>query len=135
MADGPKLHIDDDWKSEAQAEKERLADQVEQAGPMGDEGPLPPADFRALVNLLAMQALVGLGGMREPGGGMIPPSPELAKMHIDLLEVLESKTKGNLTDDEKKAIETTLYHLRLGYVQLMSGPPGGMPAPGAPRKP
>lgn len=135
MSDGPKLQIDDDWKSQAQQEKERLAEQVDHADDAGPEGgPLPPADFRVLVNMLAMQALMGLGGMREPGGGMIPPNPELAKMHIDLLEVLEVKTKGNVTDEEKRALETTLYHLRLGYVQLMSAPPPGE-MPRAPRKP
>lgn len=128
MADGPKLHIDDDWKSEAQREKERLAEQVDHAD-AGAYGDLPPADFKMLVNMLAMQAVMGLGGMREPGGGVIPPNPELAKMHIDLLEVLEKKSKGNLADDEKKLLETVLYQLRMGYVQLMSAAPPG--APGA----
>ena len=42
----------------------------------------------------------GLGGFQGPGGERIPPNPDAAKHHIDLLDVLEQKTKGNLTDEE-----------------------------------
>ncbi len=129
MAEEQKLHIDDDWKSQAQQEKERLTQEVEKVPgkPHEQAGALPEADFRGLVNLLAMQAIVGLGGLREPGGPPIPPNPELAKHHIDLLETLEKKTKGNLDEAEQQLLDTTLYQLRMAYVQFMA------PEPPAPR--
>lgn len=119
MSDEPKIHIDDDWKSEAQREKERLAEQLDASEDARERQP-PRADFLGLLNLIAMQAVVGLGGLRDPSGAVIPPHPELAKHHIDLLEILEQKTRGNLTDDEKKILDTTLYQLRMAYVELMS---------------
>lgn len=127
MADeGKRLQIDDDWKSQAQAEKERLSEQLEQAGPRE----LPAADFVGLVQLIAMQAVVGLGGFAGPGGQEIPPNLELAKHHIDMLDVMDKKTQGNLTPEEKRLLDTTLHQLRMAYVETMrgSGPaPGGVP--------
>ena len=113
----PKLHIDDDWKSEAAAEKERLAEKVKDR----PEQRLPATDFKGLVSLLAMQAMVGLGGMVGPEGQELPPSLELAKHHIDLLDVLDQKTAGNLDADEKKLLDTTLHQLRMAYVESLSG--------------
>jgi len=123
---GPKLHVDDDWKSEAAAEKARLEETTKQAGP---REPLK-ADLAGLIQLLAMQAVVGLGGLAGPGGQEIPPNLELAKHHIELLDVLEAKTAGNLTPEEKKLLDTTLHQLRMAYVETIQG--GGAPGP-APR--
>lgn len=115
MADAPKIHIDDDWKSEAAREKEKLAETVEKH----TERTLPKADFIGLVNLLAMQAMVGLGGFAGPGGQEIPPNLEMAKHHIDLLDVLDRKTQGNLDPDEKRLMDTTLHQLRMAYVEMV----------------
>lgn len=120
MADGPKIHIDDDWKSEAAREKEQLAESVEQQG----ERTLPKADFLGLLNLLAMQAMVGLGGFAGPGGQEIPPNLELAKHHIDLIDVLDRKTQGNLDAEEKRVIDTTLHQLRMAYVEMVQARSG-----------
>lgn len=116
MSDEARLHIDDDWKQQAQRDKERLAKEVE----THDDGAIPEATFLGIVNTLAMQAVVGLGGVAGAGGQPIPPQPELAKHSIDLLEVLGQKTKGNLSEVETKTLDTTLYNLRMAYVELMS---------------
>lgn len=120
MADAPKIHIDDDWKSEAAREKEQLAETVEQQA----ERALPKADFIGLLNLLAMQAMVGLGGFAGPGGQEIPPNLELAKHHIDLIDTLDRKTQGNLDADEKRVIDTTLHQLRMAYVEMVQARSG-----------
>jgi hypothetical protein len=124
MSDETRLHIDDDWKASAQREKEALAKEVESGQP-GGEGPLPEASFPAIINTLAMQAVVGLGGYGGPGGQQIPPNPETAKLFIDMLDVLDQKTKGNLTPEEKKLLDTTLYSLRMAYLEMMGGGVGG----------
>ena len=112
--DEPRLQIDDDWKSQAAAEKERLSKKVEQEAPRG----MPAADFSSLVQILAMQAMVGLGGMAGPDGREIPPNLMLAKHHIDLLSVLDEKCKGNLSEQEKRMLDTTLHQLRMAYVEV-----------------
>lgn len=132
MSDSAKLHIDDDWKSQAQREKAKLSEQLDSADADRDAdagmGPGGPPDFRALVNLIAMQAMIGLGAFRD-ASGHIPPNFELAKFHIDLLDVLEQKTRGNLTEQEQRLIDTSLYQLRMSFVQLTTGAPAG---PGTP---
>ena len=51
----------------------------------------------------------------------------IGKHHIELLEILQKKTEGNLTDDEKRALDAVIYELRMQYVQAVTPPP---PAPG-----
>ncbi|HRX85039.1 MAG TPA: DUF1844 domain-containing protein [Phycisphaerae bacterium] len=114
--DGPKIHIDSDWKAEAEREKERLAEQEAQ---QPQQEALGEVTFVHLINMLAMQAAVALGGMRGPNGEAIPPDPELARFHIDMLGLLEKKTAGNLEDDEKKMLTGVLHELRSSYVHLM----------------
>jgi len=125
----PKIIVDDDWKSQAQAEKERLAQQVEQgaqqtgapvaAGPAGtEERGLPPAGFAALVNSLVAQVYMALGGLEDPKTKRRMVDLELAKFHIDTLAMLEEKTAGNVTDEEKKLLDKATYETRMRYVQL-----------------
>jgi len=114
--DEKKLQVDDDWKSQAAAEKEQLAQAVEKEQPAAA---LPQAGFPAIVQWLAMQAMLGLGGMKGPGGQDIPPNLEVAKHYIDLLDVLDAKTAGNLDQEEKRLLDTTLHQLRMAYVEMV----------------
>lgn len=117
----PKLHIDSDWKAEAQAEKERLAAKAEEkTAEAGNPAPgeLPPADFKSLMGLLASQAIMGLGAYTDPQtGGVVIDLPG-AKFAIDLLGVLEEKTKGNLSDEEADEIAKVVTELRSRFVQV-----------------
>lgn len=115
MADEPrKIIVDDDWKSEAKREKERLAAETARQD-------APPPSFAELLNLIVMQILAGLGALPTPEGQRIPPNLEMAKHFIDLLQVLEDKTKGNLTPEEKGLLDQVLYEMRMTFVQLASG--------------
>ena len=120
-----KIIIDEDWKKEAQKEKERLAAQEEEAKNQKPEeklhrGPLPQGNFAALVSMLVTQALFALGLLEIKGqeGQAKEPDLELAKYNIDMLETIEEKTKGNLTEEEKKVLENTLSQVRMAYVQV-----------------
>ncbi len=132
------LHIDSDWKTEAAREKELLAQQEQrQAGPQAEAEAGAGASPELLIdmnNLLAIQATVGLGGYQGPGGERIPANLAAAKHHIDLLEVLEKKTTGNLTEEEKSMLGGVLYELRMHYVQRVSAP-SPPPDPPGPAKP
>ena len=109
--DKPKIIVDDDWKTRVQAEKEALkagettpdAGQKpteEKSAPDVSEEALPPASFESLVSLFVTQALAALGQI--PMGEKQQPVIMLdhAKHYIDLLAILENKTKGNLSADE-----------------------------------
>ncbi|MHC4545887.1 MAG: DUF1844 domain-containing protein [Planctomycetota bacterium] len=121
-----KIIIDEDWKKEAQKEKEILAAQEkeEKKKKKTEEklhrGPLPKGNFAALVSMLVTQALFALGLLEVKGqeGQAKEPDLELAKYNIDMLETLEEKTKGNLTEEEKKVLENTLGQVRMAYVQV-----------------
>jgi len=128
----PKLHIDSDWKTEAQQEKERLAEQ-EEGQPKGAAGALGKPSFRHLLDMIVMQAMVGLGGMRAPTGEVIPPDLEAGRYYIDLLGVLEEKTKGNLTPEEQRVLTAVLHDLRTAYVQLVTAAASGNVPPDPPQ--
>ena len=122
MADEPKIHIDSDWKAQAQAEREKLREseqkkkaeegvqspqpsggQPGEAGPsdegMGEEGrEMPPANFETLMQTMASNALLAMGAVPDPETGQRYAHMGLAKHHIDMLGVLQEKTKGNLSE-------------------------------------
>ena len=117
----PKIHADDDWKAQAQAEKEKLAKAAESADKGARQeskrGPLPQASFTFLVISLATQIRMFLGDIENPANGKKQVDLELAKHNIDLLGMLEEKTQGNLSEGEKKLLDAVLYELRMRYVQ------------------
>ncbi|MEY3229923.1 MAG: hypothetical protein RL689_10 [Planctomycetota bacterium] len=116
LSDEPKLIIDSDWKSQAQAEKEKLA---EKAAPKPQEAAdLRDVGFEDLVGMLATNTLSYLGYVPDPYTGQAMVSIEYAKFHIDLLGILEQKTKGNLSETEKAALEKALSQLRMAFVEV-----------------
>ena len=122
MADDKKKIIsDEDWKSQAQKEKEKLSDteKPDDAGPAAT-GPLPPANFSALVNSLVVQAMFCLGKLSDGSDEKPQVNLDLAKHNIDLLGVIDEKTKGNLTEDEGKMMSMALHEMRMIYVQEVS---------------
>jgi len=120
--DTPRIQVDDDWKVEAAREKQKVTEETQD---VGTEGPLPPAAFAEIANMIVMQALVSLGGMATPEGQKIPPDLHAAKHHIDLLGVLAEKTKGNLSGEEAKFLETAHYELQMRFVQAVGPAPQG----------
>jgi len=123
-----KIIIDEDWKQQAQKEKEILAAQEKtEKEKTGKEeapqdksrhGPLPKGDFAALVSMLVTQALFALGMLQVEGQEGKEPDLELAKYSIDMLEAIGEKTKGNLTKEEEKVLENTLGQVRMAYVKV-----------------
>jgi len=114
----PKLIIDSDWKSQAEAERQKLAEQAKQKAEQAGERDLPPADVLGIVQILATQALLYMGAFPDPQTGRAMVAMDLAKFHVDLLGVLEEKTKGNLTEQEQEVVSQTAHELRLQYVEV-----------------
>ena len=126
--DDKKIIIDEDWKQQAQKEKEILAEQEKAEKEKAEKektprdksrrGSLPKGDFAALISMLVTQALFALGVLQVEGQEEKEPDLELAKYSIDMLETIEKKTKGNLTEEEKKVLENTLGQVRIAYVKV-----------------
>lgn len=135
----PKLHIDSDWKAQAQEEKRKLAEQAqakkeaetpqadsdkgdhqqEQTAASGDQPGMPPANFETLLSTMATQALFAMGAIADPRTGKASVQPDIARHHIDMLGVIEQKTKGNLSEQESELLSGTLQELRNHYVQVI----------------
>jgi len=81
--------------------------------------------FLDLVQSLQMGAMVGLGMLQGPDGKLPPVDLPASKDAIDLLGILQEKTKGNLTKEEEEVLREGLYHLRMGYMAMINAPPAG----------
>jgi hypothetical protein len=82
----------------------------------------PEVSFTALIISLASSAAVHFGDLGDPVTGQKQPPNMVAARHaIDLLSILEEKTKGNLTEEEQQTLKQVLVELRMRFVQLATG--------------
>ena len=86
-------------------------------GALGGATGLPAVDFHTFVLSLGSSALLHLGELEHPDVGAPQKDLPMAKHTIDILVMLEEKTRGNLTPAEEKLIGSLLYDLRLRYVE------------------
>jgi hypothetical protein len=78
---------------------------------------LPPPDFDFLIYSLRLQAELNLGLLPVgPGDEQASPDFELARHNIDLLAMLQSKTRGNLSIEEQRALDNSVTELRFRFV-------------------
>jgi hypothetical protein len=126
-----KIIVDEDWKSKVEAEKEALkhvadapaASATASASATTPSEPpremqLPPASIETLVSMLATQASIELGQGADPKTENAREHFAIAKHFVDLLGVVEEKTKGNLTPDEAKMLDAVLHDLRMAYIRM-----------------
>ena len=139
----PEIVVDEDWKARVKAEDATLDQKIQEeqeekknasqtkgqaAAQTGqadgdssetsaEEIEMPPAGFSALVGMLTTQTMVGLGVIPNPVSGKAEPQLKLARHFIDLLGIIEEKTKGNLDADEKSLLNSTLHQLRMTFLQ------------------
>ena len=126
----PKIVVDEDWKSRVQAEKESAAKPAASSAATSEKEPdedaaggrLPAASFELLLSTLAAQALTAMGKLPDPVQGHAIVRPDLAKHYIDMLGMLEQKTKGNLTQDEAGMLDGVLHQLRMTFVTIRREP-------------
>jgi hypothetical protein len=85
------------------------------------EDALPKLDFATFVLSMSHSVLMHLGEAPHPDGEMAPKDLPLARQTIDLLGLLEEKTKGNLTGDEERLLSQVLYDLRMRFVEVSKG--------------
>lgn len=79
----------------------------------------PALNFAAFVFSLLHTTAVHLGDAADPNTGQVtPPNFEAAQQMIDILGILEEKTKGNLAAEERQLLEQGLYELRMRFVEV-----------------
>ena len=120
-----KQDVDDRKQAEAtssSAEEATAGDTQAQAAADDEEGAaqFPEINFPTFVASLNASALVHLGVIEDPATGSKSKNLPMAKQTIDILSMLEEKTEGNLTPDEKNMLKNILYDLRILYVKEKS---------------
>jgi hypothetical protein len=102
-------------KKETKAQKKEARKEAKAEQPP----PVPEVTFSAFVYSLSTSALVHLGEIPEPITEQMDKNLPLAKQTIDILGILQEKTKGNLTQEEENLLNSFLYDLRMRYVKAM----------------
>lgn len=134
MSDEKKIIIDEDWKSQVQAERdaaklpasEPASEGVSKGDSLAADGeqhdfPMPPASFEMLISTLATEALVAMGQVPHPATGQAELRRNQAQYLIDMLDVLREKSQGNLTPAEQQLLEEVLHQLRMVFVAVANG--------------
>ena len=102
---------------EAAPEGDRSTLREPQSEPRGQYDDASPG-FETLVSYLSTTAMFQLGLIPGPSGERIPADMPNAKRTVDLLEILQEKTQGNLTGNESRLLEDVLYELRMTFVEI-----------------
>ena len=121
--------VDESWKDQVEREKHATpapGGPAKGAEPeVGETRPeaaeTPEARWDVFVSGLAMEALVAMGDMAHPATRKPAMNLPRAKYLVDLLGVLEEKTKGNLSIDEERLLTDALYQLRMRYLAKTGG--------------
>lgn len=106
--------IDESWKEQTESVKAKVVSSQSSAKSKPAE---TSKGFLNLVQSLGYQALMNLGEIPNPMTQQTELNPEGAKEAIDLLIALRDKTQGNLSDDEKRMLETLLTQLQIKFSQ------------------
>ena len=112
MDEEDKKKVDEGWKESVQKEKDH-AHQKDQA--------YHEPTFAIFLSSLSMQAMIAMGRLENPITQKKERNLEQARYLIDTIGILKEKTKNNLTVDEKKLLEESLYSLRMMYVEERGG--------------
>lgn len=132
MSEPIQKRVDESWKEQAEREKQVVAgspaagpktdaaQQAPAAEPAGRDE-LPQARFDLFISGLAVEAFVALGEMPHPRTKRQSINLPQAKYLIDLMGLLDEKTKGNLSVEEERLLKETLYQLRMQYLAKSGG--------------
>ena len=114
-----KRSLDDKGELKEEGQEEKIKEEKEEE-PTKEEPqsiPLPEVSLSSLVFSLSSSALLHLGEIADPQTGEKKEDFALAKHSIDTIGMLKDKTKGNLTEEEDKFLESILTDLRWRYVK------------------
>ncbi|UCG35540.1 MAG: DUF1844 domain-containing protein [Candidatus Omnitrophota bacterium] len=108
MSQENKKKIDESWKQQVDKEKKEAESKQEK---------YHEPTFAVFLSSLSMQAMIAMGKLQNPVSGQTEKNLEQARFLIDTLGIINEKTKGNLSADEEKLLEESLFNLRMMYVE------------------
>lgn len=108
MDQDKKKNIDKDWKEQVSKEKQAYQE---------NNQPYHKPDFNIFISSLSMQAMIALGRLENPVTKKQEKNYDQARYLIDTLEIIETKTKNNLDDQERKLLDESLFSLRMAYLE------------------
>lgn len=117
--DSDKQHSEDNIESQ---KKQEQADQATEASESSRQAskeppPLPEINFSTFIISLSSSAMFHFGEIPDPATNKKQRNLPLAKQTIDILGIIQEKTRGNLTEEENKLLDNLLYDLRMRYVE------------------
>jgi len=115
----PRFRVSDRRGQSKEAEPSPEPPPAEETSPSTAEKGSPPPEitFTTFIFSLSSSALMQLGEIPDPFTKKVEQNLNLAQQTIDLLGMLEHKTRGNLSDEETKTLEAILYDLRLRFLK------------------
>ena len=136
-----RKRVDESWKEQVEREKHTGAKPpgagpaaapsspaaqpapAKEEPPHGESDEMPQARFDLFLQGLVMEALIALGEMPNPATRKQTLNLAQARYLIDLLGLLEEKTRGNLAVDEERLLKDAVYQLRMRYLSRAGAPP------------
>lgn len=125
VKDRRKALLDDDDTAEEPKAAESVKEEAPKAPPKTEEaapgpsvGQMPPLDFIAFIGSLGASALMHMGEQLAPDQPRMEVSLPAAQQMIDILDMLKTKTAGNLDKDEQGSLDNLLYNLKMRFTQL-----------------
>ena len=115
-----KRSLDEQGELKEEEQEEAIKEEEKKEEPREEEPqgvPLPEVSLSSLVFSLSSSALLHLGEIADPQTGEKKKDFALAKHSIDTIGMLKEKTKGNLTEEEDRFLESILTDLRWRYVK------------------
>jgi len=119
---GPQFRVDEQWKKSVAQDRERATqDKKAESAPAQEEpaGKYPEPDFRVLLAGLYSQTLMALGEMEHPVTKKRAADMREAQYLVDTIDMLRTKTKGNLSPEEESYVNGLLHDLRMRYVNAV----------------
>jgi hypothetical protein len=134
MPPPPSAEESQEQKTAYDGASQRLEDIVRAQNP--GAGPQPPVTLEHLIQQLYLSSMIQMGAGTQEGQR---PRVDIlgAKQTIDLLGILQEKTKGNLSDAEARMLDTVLFEARMAFLELtsmISMPGVGAPTPPTPKR-
>lgn len=111
---GPEKTVNEEWKKTVQEKKETVGEEKPE---QKTKQRIPEASFNLFISSLVTQILINLGEVENPFNKKKEQNLDQAKFIIDTLQIIRDKTRGNLSDDEEKYLDTMLYDLRMRYIE------------------
>ena len=118
--DKRRRYDEDDSAEEEQESPPEPAEETKPETASDTEGgaAAPPINFATFILSMASSAAYHMGGFQDEVSGKTSVNLDLAKQSIDILAILEEKTKGNLNEEEASLLTHSLYDLRMKFVEM-----------------